>query len=134
MIMGIVSIGNLIIEPMPKVEFPLVTITTVYPGASPIEIETQIIKKIEDAVSEISQIKSVKSDAKDSVGVVLIEFLIEADVNIKSIEVKDKVEAILNDFPSSADRPIIAKFEHFGGKKYYKSGTILHKLINFLKN
>ncbi|MFT6630429.1 MAG: HAE1 family hydrophobic/amphiphilic exporter-1 [Bacteriovoracaceae bacterium] len=111
MIMGIVSIGNLIIEPMPKIEFPLVTVTTVYPGASPIEIETQIIKKIEDAVSEISQIKSIKSDAKDSVGVVLIEFLIEADVNVKSIEVKDKVEVILNDFPSAADRPNIAKFD-----------------------
>ena len=111
MIMGIVSIGNLIIEETPKIDLPLVTIQTVYGGASPAEIETQITKKIEDAVAEISQIKSIKSDAKDSVGVTLIEFLIEADVNIKSIEVKDKVEAILNDLPEAADKPIIAKFD-----------------------
>ena len=111
MIMGIVSIGNLIIEPSPKVEFPLVTIQTTYAGASPSEIETQIIKKVEDAVAEISQIKSIKSDAKDSVGVTLIEFYIEADINVKSIEVKDKVEAIINDLPEAADKPIIAKFD-----------------------
>src|SRR5690606_32598073 len=86
MVMGIVSMGNLIIEPTPKIDFPLVTVQTVYPGASPLEIETQIIKKVEDAIAEISQIKSIKSDAKDSVGVTIIEFFIEADVNIKSIE------------------------------------------------
>lgn len=111
MIMGIVSIGNLIVEPSPKIDFPLVTVQTIYPGASPEEIETQIIKKVEDAISEISQIKKIKSDAKDSVGVTLIEFLIEADVNVKSTEVKDKVEAIINELPSGAERPIIAKFD-----------------------
>jgi len=111
MIMGVVSIANLIVEETPKIELPLVTIQTIYAGASPAEIETQITKKIEDAVAEISQIKSIKSDAKDSVGVTLIEFFIEADVNIKSIEVKDKVEAIINDLPDAADKPIIAKFD-----------------------
>jgi len=111
MVLGYVSIGKMIIEPTPKVEFPLVTVETIYPGASPDEIETQILKKIEDAVSEVSMIKSMKSDARENYGIVLIEFLIEADVNVKSIEVKDKVEAIINDFPSAADRPIIAKFD-----------------------
>jgi HAE1 family hydrophobic/amphiphilic exporter-1 len=111
MVLGLVSIGKMIIEPTPKVEFPLVTVETIYPGASPDEIETQILKKIEDAVSEVSMIKSMKSDARENYGIVLIEFLIEADVNVKSIEVKDKVEAIINDFPSAADRPIIAKFD-----------------------
>ncbi|CBW27612.1 putative transmembrane Acr-type transport protein [Halobacteriovorax marinus SJ] len=111
MVMGLVSIGNLIIEPTPKIEFPIITIQTTYGGASPEEIETQVLKRVEDAVSEISQIKKISSEARDSYGVVIIEFLIEADVNIKSIEVKDKVEAIMNDFPSGADRPIIAKFD-----------------------
>ncbi|PIK13779.1 efflux RND transporter permease subunit [Halobacteriovorax sp. JY17] len=111
MVMGLVSVGNLIIEPTPKVEFPIITVQTVYGGASPEEIETQVLKRVEDAVSEISQIKNIQSEARDSYGVVTIQFLIEADVNIKSIEVKDKVEAIINDFPDGADRPIIAKFD-----------------------
>lgn len=111
MVMGLVSIGNMIIEPTPKIDFPIVTIETIYPGASPDEIETQILKRVEDSISEVSQIKSIKSDARENYGIVVVEFLIEADVNIKSIEIKDKVEAILNDFPQAAERPIIAKFD-----------------------
>lgn len=111
MVLGAVSIGNMIIEPTPKVEFPLVSVETIYPGASPDEIETQVLKRIEDAISEVSEIKSIKSEARENFGMVMIEFNIEADVNVKSIEIKDKVEAILNDFPSAAERPVIAKFD-----------------------
>ena len=56
-VMGLVSFNRLIIEQTPKMDFPFVTIKTVYAGASPEEIESQIVKKLEDAVAEISQIK-----------------------------------------------------------------------------
>ena len=111
MVMGIVSIGNMIIEPTPKIDFPIVTIETIYPGASPEEINTQVLKRVEDAIAEVSQIKTIKATARENYGIVIVEFLIEADVNVKSIEIKDKVEAILNDFPKAAERPIIAKFD-----------------------
>jgi len=111
MVLGISSIGNMIIEPTPKVEFPLVSIETIYPGASPDEIETQILKRIEDAISEVSEIKKINGTARENFGMVMVEFNIEADVNVKSIEIKDKVEAILDDFPSGAERPVIAKFD-----------------------
>lgn len=111
MVLGLSSIGNMIIEPTPKVEFPLVSIETIYPGASPDEIETQILKRIEDAISEVSEIKKINGTARENFGIVMVEFNIEADVNVKSIEIKDKVEAILDDFPSGAERPVIAKFD-----------------------
>lgn len=110
-IMGIVSYNNLIQEKTPKVEFPIVSVQLVYPGASPIEIESQMVKKVEDAVSEISEIKKITSYVYENFARVMIEFHLSADVNIKSIEVKDKVEAISNDFPDNADKPIIAKFD-----------------------
>ncbi|MFW7379810.1 MAG: efflux RND transporter permease subunit [Oligoflexus sp.] len=110
-ILGIYSYQNLIIERQPKVEFPIVTVQTIYPGASPVEIESQILEKIEDAVSEISEIETIRSDAFENFGVVVIEFLLEADVNVKASEVKDKVEAIINELPASAEQPIIAKFD-----------------------
>lgn len=110
-VMGIVSMGNLSIEEMPKVEFPIVSVETVYPGATPYEVETQVVKKIEDAVSEISEIKKIQSNCYDGMGLVMIEFFLSADVNVKSIEVKDKVEAILNEFPDGSEQPIIAKFD-----------------------
>ncbi|MFH1725190.1 MAG: efflux RND transporter permease subunit [Elusimicrobiota bacterium] len=110
-VLGIVSYGNLIIERTPQIDFPIVSISAVYRGASPEEIETQIIKKIEDAIAEISQIKKIQSFAYENFGRIMIEFQVEADVNIKSIEVKDKVEAIRNTLPEDAEDPEIAKFD-----------------------
>jgi len=111
MVLGLVAYFNLNIEETPRIDFPIVTIETIYPGATPFEVETQIINKIEDVISEISEIKKLNSNAYDGLGYVQIEFLLSADVNIKSIEVKDKVEGILNDFPEGAKKPIIKKFD-----------------------
>jgi HAE1 family hydrophobic/amphiphilic exporter-1 len=110
-VLGLVSSQNMVIERTPKLDFPIVTVKTVYDGASPEEIETQIIKKVEDAVAEISEIKKIISYAYENYGLVMLEFDIKADVNIKSIEVKDKVEPIINDLPKDAEKPEIAKFD-----------------------
>lgn len=112
-LLGFVSYFNLNVEQSPRIEFPLVSVNVTYPGASPEEIETQVIKKIEDAVVEISEIKSIKSRAFENFGYTLIEFLLSADVNVKSSEVKDKVEAILNDLPDAMDKPIIERIDPF---------------------
>jgi len=110
-VLGIYSYSNLEVEKTPKIDFPIVTVSVTYPGATPLEVETLVVKKIEDAVSEISEIKRIKSRAYDSLAYVSIEFLIEADVNVKSIEVKDKVDAILNDLPDAVEKPVIEKFD-----------------------
>ncbi|MBN1823825.1 MAG: efflux RND transporter permease subunit [Endomicrobiales bacterium] len=110
-VMGIVSFSNLIIEQTPKMKFPFVTVRTVYSGASPEEIESQIVKKIEDAVAEISQIKEIQSFCYESFGLTFIEFEINADPNLKAIEVKDKIEPIINDLPRDAMKPIVMRFD-----------------------
>ncbi|MFA5362409.1 MAG: efflux RND transporter permease subunit [Candidatus Omnitrophota bacterium] len=110
-VLGLYSYSNLLVEETPKMDFPIVTVSVTYPGATPLEVETLVVKKIEDAVAEISEIKNIKSRAYDSLGFVSIEFLIEADVNVKSIEVKDKVDAILNDLPDAIEKPVIEKFD-----------------------
>lgn len=110
-ILGIYSYANLPVEKTPKMDFPIVTISVTYPGATPFEVETLVVKKIEDAVAEIAEIKKIKGWAYESIGFISIEFLIEADVNVKSIEVKDKVDAMLNDLPDSIEKPIIEKFD-----------------------
>ena len=112
-LLGLVSFFNLNVEESPRINFPLVNVSVVYSGASPEEIETQLIKKIEDSVVEIAEIKKIESRSFESSGYVLIEFLLSADVNDKLIEVKDKVEAILNDLPDGIDRPIVQKVDPF---------------------
>ena len=110
-VLGIFSYSNILVEKTPKVDFPIVTISVIYPGATPLEVEKLVVKKIEDSVAEISEIKKIKSQSFESLGFVYIEFLMSADVNVKLIEVKDKVEAILNDLPRDIKKPVIEKYD-----------------------
>jgi len=110
-ILGIVSIFNLRVEKEPKIDFPIVTVTVTYPGATPIEVESLVVNKIEDAVAELSEIKKMNSYSYENFGYVSIEFLLSSDVNIKFIEVKDKVEAILNDLPDEIEKPVVEKYD-----------------------
>jgi len=110
-VLGIFSYSNILVEKTPKVDFPIVTISVIYPGATPLEVETLVVKKIEDSVAEIAEIKKIKSQSFESLGFVYVEFLMSADVNVKLIEVKDKIEAILNDLPKDIKKPVIAKYD-----------------------
>jgi hydrophobic/amphiphilic exporter-1 (mainly G- bacteria), HAE1 family len=110
-IFGLLAYFSLSLNLAPDVEIPWVTVTTVYPGAGPKEIETLISKPIEDAVATVSLIERVESYSLDGVSFVIIEFKLRKDVNVANQEVKDKVDAIINLLPNDADRPIVQKVD-----------------------
>ncbi|NLO20025.1 MAG: efflux RND transporter permease subunit [Ignavibacteria bacterium] len=110
-IFGIIGYTSLKVDQMPEIEIPFVTINTIYVGAGPKEIETLITKRIEDAVSTITQIEMIQSYSLDGVSVVLIEFKMGKDIDVANQEVKDKIDAILNDLPEDAKRPIVRKVD-----------------------
>lgn len=111
MLLGFVSYITLGIEEVPDIDFPLVSVNVSYPGATPLEIETQITNKIEDAIAEISEIKKIISFSYEGLSSIMVEFLLHCDTNTKAMEVKDKVEAIINDLPAAAEKPLIEKFD-----------------------
>ncbi len=96
---------------MPEVEVPYVTVTTIYPGAGPKEVETLITKNIEDAVSTISGIKKIESYNMDGFAITILEFDLSKEVNVANQEVKDKVDQIINTLPSDAKKPIVQKID-----------------------
>ena len=108
---GGLAFNKLNLNHLPKVEIPYVTVTTVYPGAGPKETETLITKKVEDAVSTISQIKKIESYNLDGAAITLLEFELSKNVDVANQEVKDKVDQILNELPSDAKKPIIQKID-----------------------
>lgn len=110
-VFGALAFFGLTLNLMPDVEFPFVTVQTVYPGAGPKEIEIQITKKVEDAVSTVSKIDFVQSFSMEGVSYVIIRFDLDKDGDIANQEVKDKVSGILNEFPRDAQRPVIEKFD-----------------------
>ena len=110
-VMGIFSYTRLTIDLFPKVDIPVVTITTIYEGAGPKEVESQVTEKIEDEVSTVSNVKSISSTSMEYVSFVIVEFEVGTDVDMASIEVKDKVDAILGSLPEDVDRPKVVKFD-----------------------
>ena len=110
-VLGLYSYQRMVIELMPSVEFPFVIVTTVYPGASPGEVESQITKKVEDAVSTIANVKNLTSYSQENVSQVFIEFQLETDVDIDAIDVKDKVDAIQSNLPENSEKSVISKFD-----------------------
>jgi len=111
LLFGSLSYLGLTLNMMPDVEFGFVTVQTIYPGAGPKEVETQITEKIEDVVATISQIDKLDSYSMESVSFVLIQFEINKDADIANQEVKDKITTILNDLPDDAQAPIVEKFD-----------------------
>lgn len=110
-VFGGLAYFSLSLDLTPEVDIPFVTVQTVYPGAGPKEVESQVSKRIEDAVATISKIDMIQSFSMDSVSLVLIKFKIDKDGNIATQEVKDKIDIILNNLPKDADRPITKKFD-----------------------
>ncbi|MBU4486878.1 MAG: efflux RND transporter permease subunit [Candidatus Delongbacteria bacterium] len=109
--MGFLSYFNLPLNTIPEVDIPIISIQVVYPGASPEEIETNITKKIEDEVSTISGLNYVESYLMENVNITVCNFHTYKDTDIANQEIKDKINAIVNEFPDDALQPVIIKFD-----------------------
>ncbi|WP_018526222.1 efflux RND transporter permease subunit [Alkalispirochaeta alkalica] len=109
LLFGAIGFIGLPLNMMPAVDIPYVTIQTVYPGANPDQVASQVSQLIEDEVSTVSGLKKMLSYSLDSVSIIILEFDIGKDPDIATQETKDKVDTILNDLPDDAERPIIQK-------------------------
>lgn len=107
---GLLSYSMMGYELIPKIETNMVTISTVYPGASPSEVETSVTRKIEDAVGSLENVKKVESSSYESLSVVMVQLNTGADVNYALNDAQRKVNAILADLPDDADPPSLQKF------------------------
>lgn len=99
------------VDEYPEIEFPFVTIQTVYPGADPESVETKVIDIIEEAVNTINGIEELRSTSSEDVGLVMVQFELERDVDQAVQDVRDEVSSILGDLPEDIDPPIIQKFD-----------------------
>ncbi|MDP5198633.1 efflux RND transporter permease subunit [Flavobacterium sp. DG2-3] len=107
---GLFSYSQLGYELIPKFETNVITVSTVYPGASPSEVENTVTKKIEDAIASLENIKKIDSKSYESLSVVSITLLSTANVDISMNDAQRKINAILSDLPDDADPPSLTKF------------------------
>ena len=92
-VLGLFSFVKLNIDQFPDVDFPYVTVTSVLPGAGPEQIETDVTKKIEDAVNTIGGIDHITSISQEGVSIVIIQFKLEVEGKQAAQDVREKIAA-----------------------------------------
>lgn len=107
---GLFSYTQLGYELIPKFEQNVITIATIYPGASPSEVENTVTKKIEDAVASIENIKKIDSRSYESLSTVSITLNTKAKVDVSLNDAQRKINAIISDLPDDAKTPSLSKF------------------------
>lgn len=111
LVTGLLSYAQLPVELYPDVSFPVVSISTTYPGASASEIETLLTKPLEDSVSGINGIDDVTSTSSTGRSTVVLQFDMDKDIKDAANEVREKVDLIRQTLPEDADDPIIARLD-----------------------
>jgi HAE1 family hydrophobic/amphiphilic exporter-1 len=110
-IFGIISMGQMGINQMPEVEFPVVTITTVLFGADPETIESEVTDIIEEAVNTIDGVKELNSTSSEGISTVVIEFELEKSVDVAVQDVRDKVAGVRGQLPDDIEEPLVSKLD-----------------------
>jgi hydrophobe/amphiphile efflux-1 (HAE1) family protein len=110
-VLGFLGFRRLGTDLYPDVTFPFVTITTVYPGASPEDVEESVTRHVEDAVSSIPGIDDVFSWSREDVSMVFIEFKLSVPLGEAVQSVRDKVGIAQGDLPLGARAPVIAQYD-----------------------
>jgi HAE1 family hydrophobic/amphiphilic exporter-1 len=106
---GLFSYSKLNYELMPPFSIPTLVISTPYPGASPTDVNQTVTKQIEDAVTGLSQLKSITSQSYEGVSVVIAEFEVGADMDKKQQEAQRIFNNIMSYFPTGVKTPVVSK-------------------------
>ena len=109
LVTGATTIPSLKMEVFPEIELNIISVTTVYPGATPSDVEQAICIKIEERLQGLDGVKKITSTASESVGTVTVEVIQGEDINDMLDKIKAEVDAI-DSFPESIEKPVCRKF------------------------
>ena len=110
-VLGVMGFNRLGTDLFPDVTFPVVIVTTIYKGAGPGEIETQVTKPLEDAVAGISGIDKIHSWSRENASVIAVQFKLTESLDRAVQEVRDKVSGATNLLPHEADQPKVSRVD-----------------------
>ena len=110
-VLGLFSLQRLKIDQFPNIDFPVVVITTEYPGASPEIVESEVSKKIEEGVNSIAGINALTSRSYEGMSVVVIEFQLHVDGRKGADDVREKVASIRPTLRAEVKEPRVLRFD-----------------------
>ncbi len=110
-LLGVISFTRMPVREYPDIEPPIVSVTTLYRGASPSVVETEITDVLEEQFSTIEGVKSVTSSSVEQGSSITIEFELSRDVDVAANDVRDRVSRVLGSLPREAEDPVVAKVD-----------------------
>ena len=109
-VMGVFSYFRMSVDVFPNVEFPVAVVTTIYPGASPTEVEDQVTRKLEDELATISGIDTVQSNSSEGLSNIILQFKLDIPSDKAVEQVREKVGLLRNSLPSGIQEPLIRRY------------------------
>jgi hydrophobic/amphiphilic exporter-1 (mainly G- bacteria), HAE1 family len=110
-LMGWLSYTSMRVELQPDVQFGVVTVTSVYPGAGPDEIQNLVSRPIEEAVSSVANLQEVTSSSQEGVSTVVLQFAVGTNMDAALNEVRSKVDTVVGRLPREVEKPVIDKID-----------------------
>ena len=108
-LIGIISYDKLTIREYPDIDKPVITVSTIYRGASAEIMERDVTQVLEDSISGISDIKEIKSDSKNEFSSIKIEFNLNRDMDSAANDVREKVSRVSSLLPKESNQPRVSK-------------------------
>jgi len=106
---GLLAFRSSVVQDFPDIELPIVTVTASLPGAAPAQLETEVARKIEDAVASLPGIKNIYTKVLDGSATVTVEFVLEKPINEAVSDVRDAVASVRADLPGEVRDPTVSK-------------------------
>ncbi len=106
---GAASYQDLRIDRFPNIDMPSVRVQTLYPGAAPTEVESEVTQPLEDAVATVAGLDELRSISSDGVSMLLLTFRLDQDINVAAQDVRDAISGVLNRLPPEIDPPVVQK-------------------------
>lgn len=106
---GVIGLSRLPVRELPDIDPPVVSVVTIYPGANAQVVETEVSERLEEAVNNISGIKTLRSESREGVSSISIEFDPSRDIDVASQDVRDRVSRVRGALPVDIREPIVSK-------------------------
>ncbi len=110
-VLGLASYQQLNVDQFPEVEFPIVTVTTRYEGASPETVERDVTRKIEESINTVEGVKHVESTSQEGLSSIVIQFHLEVPTQVASQDIRSKIAAIRGELPVEIEEPIVLRID-----------------------
>lgn len=106
-----VGYTRLPLQEYPSIDPPVVSVSTTYPGANPRVVETEVTEVLEDAINGIEGVKTLRSESRESVSSITVEFELTRDLEEGAQDVRSRVDRAVRNLPEDAEAPVVSKRE-----------------------